>query len=68
MAISYILRQIPCFSANELKEELKGLFLGWNTLFTLENVLLTIRVVFQHVLQAIYLLFVGITTWKLRLF
>ena len=28
MAISYILRQIPCLSANELNEELKGLFLG----------------------------------------
>ena len=28
MAISYILRQIPCFSANELNEELKGFFLG----------------------------------------
>ena len=28
MAISYILRQIPCLSANESNEELKGLFLG----------------------------------------
>ena len=28
MAISYILRQIPCLSADELNEELKGLFLG----------------------------------------
>ena len=28
MAISYILRQIPYLSANELNEELKGLFLG----------------------------------------
>ena len=28
MAISYILRQITCLSANELNEELKGLFLG----------------------------------------
>ena len=28
MAILYILRQIPCLSANELSEELKRLFLG----------------------------------------
>ena len=28
MAISYISRQIPCLSADELNEELKGLFLG----------------------------------------
>ena len=28
MAISYILRQIPCLSANELNEKLKGLFLS----------------------------------------
>ena len=28
MTISYTLRQIPCLSANELNEELKGLFLG----------------------------------------
>ena len=28
MAILYILRQIPCLSANELNEELKGLFLS----------------------------------------
>ena len=28
MAISYILRQIPCLSASELNDELKGLFFG----------------------------------------
>ena len=43
-------------------------FFGWNTLFTLQNILFTIHIVFQHVLQTIYLLFVGITAWKLRFF
>ena len=52
----------------QLNDKLEGLFFGWNTLFTLENILFTICVVIQHVLWAIYLLFVGITAWKSRLF
>ena len=34
----------------------------------LENILFTIRVVFQHVLLALYLLFAGITARKLGIF